>query len=61
MGRSLDSMFSDTQTLNHIEMMDRIDYDDSYCEQIVDKFLARCKKGQFKDEIEKRIYESLIP
>ncbi len=42
-------------------MMDRIDYDDSYCEQLVDKFLARCKKGEFEDEVDKRIYESLIP
>ncbi len=42
-------------------MMDRIDCDEIYCEQMVDKFLTRCGNGEFKTEFERRIYQSLIP
>ncbi len=42
-------------------MMDRIDCDEKYREQMVENFLTRCGKGEFKTEFERRIYQSLIP
>ncbi len=42
MGRCIESVFDNRQDLNPIEEMDRIDFNESYREELVDRFLTRC-------------------